>query len=368
MNMTWLPAGLRGIAVELESFASMLRFDRPNLLWLVLLPLLLWPLVWWAKRRAARHWQRLGDPIAILHLVRNPHPMRRGAVVGRALIWLALVIAVAGPRFGAPELGGVSVGRDLILVLDFSKSMWAEDVNQPNPMTRSDAARAAARTLFSRLRQTGGHRVGIVIFAARPMLVAPLTSDLDHLEAILEVLDATTPPAEIRPTDDSRSGTRIGAALQTAVAAHDPRFPGFQEILLLSDGDDPADDREWQTGITAARGASIPVHVVGFGDATRDSWIVQDGLPIEATDAAGIRAPILTRLNTANLEAIATEARGAYLPAGQTVPDLGEFFRTTIEPQLRKETADDQLPQPPRRAGLFAMIALVGLLFIWYRG
>src|SRR5262249_56130300 len=61
------------------------------------------------------------------------------------------------------------------------------------------------------------------------------------------------------------SGTRIGAALRLAVAAHDPRMQGAQDIILLSDGDDPVADNEWREGIDAAAAKKIPIHTVGLG-------------------------------------------------------------------------------------------------------
>ena len=54
------------------------------------------------------------------------------------------------------------------------------------------------------------------------------------------------------------SGTRIGAALKAAVEAHDKRFPAYKDIVLISDGDDPADDKEWVRGADEARKAEIP--------------------------------------------------------------------------------------------------------------
>ena len=59
---------------------------------------------------------------------------------------------------------------------------------------------------------------------------------------MVEELDVNHRPPEIEPVDDDASGTRIGAGIRAAVELHEPRFAGYQDMLLLSDGDDPAND------------------------------------------------------------------------------------------------------------------------------
>ncbi len=235
------------------------------------------------------------------------------------------------------------------------------------PPERWQAAVAGAQDLVESLRSRGGHRAAIVVFAAKPKLLVPLTTDYDHLQAKLAELDAAHPPPEIRPDEGSKSGTRIGAALAAAVEAHDPRFPGYQDIILLSDGDDPADDREWAAGVSVARQASIPVHAVGLGDPVHPSPVLVDGRLLESIGKDGVRDPVQTRLHEDVLKAIAEEGRGSYLPARREVPRLGEFFRTRIEPNPSRELSDDALPQPKDRSAWFLGIGLALLAIGWWR-
>jgi Ca-activated chloride channel family protein len=223
------------------------------------------------------------------------------------------------------------------------------------------AAVRGAVDLMDALRGRGGHRMALVVFAAKPKLVVPLTTDADHLTAKVLDLDAATPPPDIRPDEDSPSGTRIGAALAAAVDAHDPRFPGAQDIILISDGDDPANDREWAAGVSAARRAGIPVYVVGVGAPDRSSPVRVDGRPLLAPE------PVETRLHEGVLRAIAAEGHGSYLPARQEVPRLAEFFRTTIEPASTRELADDALPSLRDRSAWFLGGGLLLLLVGWWR-
>src|SRR5207247_454513 len=118
----------------------------------------------------------------------------------------------------------------------------------------------------------GGHRLALVGFAARAQLVCPLTHDYEAFRTKLAALDADSPPPSVRAAD-SVSGTRMGAGLHAAVAALDPGGRGAQDVLLVTDGDDPADDDEWRTGLAEARAAGVSVHVVAVGDPNRDSPI-----------------------------------------------------------------------------------------------
>ena len=155
---------------------------------------------------------------------------------------------------------------------------------------------------------------------------------------MIDDIDGKYPPPEIRPgAGEVVSGTRIGEALKSAVAAHDKRFPGFQDIVLISDGDDPAEDKEWIRGADEARKAEIPVHTVGVGDPDQD-FILTFGEEL---------AP--TRLREEPLKQIAAETRGRYIGARRDVPQLAEFFRANLEPLPSREVSDEALPLPKER-------------------
>ncbi|MBX9581498.1 MAG: VWA domain-containing protein, partial [Gemmataceae bacterium] len=278
--------------------------------------------------------------------------------------WAALVLGLAGPRWGTSDDPGVAVGRDVVVVIDLSRSMLAQDL-ATGSAARWEAARDAARDLIDHLARRGGHRIAVVAFAARPKLLVPLTTDMDHARAAIEDLDGRFPPPELRPgaADDLPSGTRIGAALAAAVAAHDPRFPGSQDIILISDGDDPADDREWAVGADAARRADIPVHTVGIGSPAGGAEIWGDDGPLHAG-----ADPVLTRLNERLLDQLARETRGLYLAARGNPARLGEFYREQIEPRPSRAVSDDALPQPKERYPWFLAPAAALFAVGWLRG
>jgi Ca-activated chloride channel family protein len=355
MNLPALPSGLGGLVTDAREFLVAVRFARPELLALFIV----FPLFALANRYAARQRLRAAESIGqIHHLNTRTHTRRRWLGLAYPLAWVALILGVAGPRWGKSDEPGVAVGRDIVIVVDLSQSMQANDMSDANAKTRWEAARAGLQDLMTTVSRRGGHRVAIVFFAARAKLILPLTTDYDHIRAVIAEIDANWPPPEVRPGADPNvvSGTRIGAALQLAVQTHDPRFPGSQDILLLSDGDDPADDREWAKGSAAARAAGIPVHVVGLGD------------PDNTTLLTLGEELVNTKLNEDLLKQIAAETRGEYLPARRDVPRLGEFFRSRIEPHSTREVSDDAIPQPKERYAWFLCTALVLFSIGWLRG
>jgi Ca-activated chloride channel family protein len=302
------------------------------------------------------------DAVAVLSsLPRKTRGRSRLLVLGAIML---LVVAVAGPRWGRGE-SGVSIGRDVTIVLDLSKSMLADDVRDPeghDVKERWKAARAGVHGLVAAMRPHGGHRIGLVVFAAKPWIVCPLTADYSHFEMRLDEFDPIAPPREVNPLENEQfpSGTRIGAAIVEAVVANDPRFPGYQDIIMISDGHDPALDRdsEIETGIQAARDAKIPVHVVGLGDPDNATTVV---IPRPGGDDEIFQS----HLFEAPLKEIARQTRGEYYPVRREVPDLAAFFKNRIEPRPSRELPDDALPQRRERYLWFLLPAFVLLLLAW---
>ena len=342
-------------------FSLPISFARPSFLYLLILLPVLGAMALIAARRRRAALARIGRPETVGGLSSlRPGARRRS----RLLVFVglaALILAVAGPRWGKGGEAGVVVGRDLVVVLDLSRSMSAADMADPARPQRWAAARAGLHDLAANVQQRGGHRLALVVFAARPAIVCPLTSDYDHFRARLDEFSPTAPPPEVRPDPDEPlvTGTGIGSALRLALAAHDPRFPGYQDLLLLSDGDGPGVEAESEGGIKDATDRQMPVHVVGLGD------------PIRPTDMAigeGDTSELIeTRLQEGLLREIARRTRGEYLPARRDMPPLGEWFTRAIEPRPSRELSDDALPQPKDRAVWFVGVGLLFLLLGWVR-
>ena len=330
-------------------------FAQPDALGLLMLLPVLTVLTVWAARRRRWALARLGrlGALAALTPRRRGWPGLRRFVVSLALS--VLVIGIAGPQWGREPSVPVAHGRDVVIVVDLSRSMLADDV-LPSRFTQ---ARTAVAQLLASLEKRGGHRVALVAFAGRARIVCPRTHDYDHFLEKLRELDADHLAPEFRAGPESASGTRIGAALDLAVGAHDARFADarVQDIILLSDGDDPAADREWYQGVQAAQAAGIPVHAIGIGDPDHERFIPGAGGEMKFQGKA-----VRTRLVEGPLKEIAEQTKGTYTRAGTGRVPLVELFRDTIEPGRKREATDDPLPAYRQRYGWFFGAALLLLL------
>src|SRR5579871_2493758 len=307
-----------------------------------------------AARRRRRTLMRFGASPVIKGLAPAGRGTRLLRGVSLACGLSLLMVAIAGPQWGRDWEQSAAPGRDLVAVLDLSHSMLAQDV-LPN---RAERAQRALWDLSYAIEQRGGHRVALVAFAARARLVCPLTHDYSHFRASLAELDAAQLPPALQPQGpDATSGTRIGAALQTAVEAHDLRYRGYQDILLLSDGDDPARDEEWRSGVSAARSAQIPVHTIGVGNPDRGSPI-----PLAGDHTLHHQSQmVLTRLEEEPLRAIADWTGGTYTPARTDQLALGELFCARLESGATHDNPDDALPLYRQRYPWFFGSALLFL-------
>jgi Ca-activated chloride channel family protein len=332
-------------------------FSHSWLLWfLPLVPVLgILSIYGWRQRRRAL--ALLGNVPAIQAIMRRQRGRRflRGACFFLGIV--VVIVGAAGPQWGLQHDPETAVaGRDLVVVLDLSRSMLAE---QPS---RQERARRALRDLADTLQLHGGHRVALVVFAARPRLVFPLTNDYDHFRESINAWDADNLPPELRPNAEEGpvSGTRIGAALRLAAASHDVRFAGAQDIVLLSDGDDPAQDRdrEWAAGIVPAQKLKIPIHVLGLGDPDQDHFI-----PFRDGFLKHNQVLVKTRLQEKPLQEIANQTGGIYLPARNRDFRLGRFFRDVLEPRGVRTVSEVEsttgLPIPKQQYPWFLGTALV---------
>lgn len=296
----------------------------------------------WHRRRRAL--------LALAGLVAAARLERRGGWLRSLVVSLGLTllaVGMAGPRWGRDWNQSAAPGRDLMVVLDLSWSMFAE------APTRAGRACDALLDLAETLRRRGGHRVGLVVFAGSARLACPLTHDLDHFRDVVEAVDREAAPPGLGP------GTRIGDALIAALAAHDGRTTA-RDVLLISDGDDPARDAEWQFGIDRARGEGVRVHCLAVGDAVTPRRIRVAG---EWLTYGG--KEVMTRLEVAPLREIARKTGGTVLEAGTRAVALGEFY-DQLARQSDREDSPEALPvYRPRYAWFLLPAFLLLALAVW---
>ncbi len=316
---------------------------------LALLPALGLLLLWdrWRRRSAL---SLLGSPASLQALVNAPRGRRFWRGLFLTLGLLCLVLGTAGPQWGRDFTQSAASGRDLVVVLDCSRSMFAETPS------RLERAKTALLDLSQAIEKRGGARLALVVFAGRARLACPLTHDYDHFRESVEAVETDASDPELEPGPDGVSGTRIGAALQEALLARDdrPESRGVQDILLLSDGDDPAHDGEWREGAAECRSQGVPVYAVGLGDPNVASVVRIDGQALKYKGAE-----VRTRLEEAPLRQIAETTRGMYVPAQTRTLPLGQVYLDATAGQALRQEDEDRLPVYRQHYSWFLAAAFV---------
>lgn len=312
-------------------------FARPPLLLLLgLLPLAVAGASLARKRRVAA-WVALGGsgrPPTTLH--------------GRWVAALAaMIVGLAGPTLGRVPGSELPPGHDVVLLVDASRSMAAEDV-VPN---RMGAAVSAAEGLVRELAREPGARVAVVAFAGGVEPLCPLT---DRLDAAVERL------REIRPGSVRPGGTEIGAAVVAALETFDDQESADgRSIVVFSDGEDLSGT--WTTLLPRLKAARVVVHGVTVGDA-------ESGHVIPGGSRGGPLVyrgeTVLTRRSDDALTAICKATGGLLIPAGVRRADVGILYRDVISPTERARRVATAPPERADRSSWFIAGSL-GLIGSW---
>ena len=291
----------------------MIQFQYPAVLQLLwLLPGVAALLVYAQRKRAATARRFVQDAMAVRLMPRldGPRPWIRAGLI---VLGLALVIvAAARPRFGAYYEKIAQRGVDCFILLDVSRSMLAEDV-APNRLER---AKLDIRDLLKKL---GGDRVGLIIFAGKPVLRVPLTTDDGFFRTVLDDVNTHSVPL---------GGTSIGDAIRMALDSMPPRGDRDQVIVLLTDGEDQ-DSYPIQAAEKAAE-RGVKIFAVGLGDSA-------EGARIPVRDDAGkleyLKEDGKEHWSKANQDVLGQIARvtgGGLIPAGTRDYDLGQFYEDRL--------------------------------------
>ena len=233
--------------------------------WLLALVALV-PLVALAGRRAARSVAVRFPTLATLRAVAPAGAAHRRAVLGllRAAALTLLVVALARPQAGRATTALHREGVDVVLAVDVSGSMLAEDFTLGGKRaSRLDAVKAVVREFVAARPED---RIGLVLFSARPYTQCPLT--LDH-GWLLQNLDR----ARVGMIED---GTAVGSALASAVNRLRASTAKSKFVVLLTDGQQNAGTITPETAAEAAAALGVKVYTVGAGTRGLAPYPVQD--------------------------------------------------------------------------------------------
>ena len=295
-----------------------------------------------ARRRAL---ERFGDLDLVRKLSASVSPRGRAAKAGLLLVAVAfLVLALARPQFGTRIETVRSQGQDVVVALDVSLSMLAEDV-APN---RLDRARLEIMRI---LRRLDGDRIGLVAFAGSAFVQAPLTVDYGAAAMFLNAMD---------PGLISLQGTNLGEALTVALDAFEEGTPDHRVLVIVTDGEDH--EGEIEGALERAAEEDVRIHTVGIGSL--------EGVPIPEIDDRGVRTGfkrdeegnvVTTRLDRATLERVAERTGGRYFGAAATGTNLDPLIEEITggdgrELEAREVTRFDEQFQIFLGAGLLLLL------------
>jgi len=296
--------------------------DLLHLLWL--LPPLAWAL-WALTRRRAARLARLVESPTWATLIAGWRPQNYAR---KNWLWLAaaalMVLALARPQYGFHWEEVRRRGLDIIVCMDTSKSMLAEDI-KPN---RLEQAKYGVRDM---LKQLKGDRAGLVAFAGTAFLQCPLTIDYAAFGMMLD---------DVRVGLIPRGGTAIGEALETAIRSFEKRNDADKAIILITDGDDTESDP--LPKIDELKKQGIRVYAIGVGSKEGDLIPITDanGRSAFLKDAKG--QVVKTRLDEGVLSRLALETGGAYVRAVPGDLGLDKIINTQLS-QLKRSQADSKM-------------------------
>jgi Ca-activated chloride channel family protein len=310
-----------------------MSFARPVLLVLLVLALGFW---WWRRRNAQTPGARYSDVTLPAEAVRRPWWVMLPPAL-RALALVALVVAAAGPRIGGDTVEVKQEGIAIVITIDISSSMLAEDFAPSNRLE------VAKRQAVGFIRGRSADRIGLVAFAGEALTQVPVTLDYPVIEqAVMDL--------RIGSLED---GTAIGSGLATAVNRLRRAPDKSKVILLLTDGENNKGLIDPRTAAATAAAFDIKVYTIGVGTIGEAPIPTGRGL-------GGFRYELLpVRIDEPLLQEIAQKTGGRYFRAKDSEA-LSRIFRqidalekTPI--QVTRYTRYDETTRPLILLGLGAL-------------
>ena len=267
----------------------------------------------WAFRSRQQALARLADAGVLPQLAEQVD--RRSRILKATLVMLGtlfLLVALLGPQWGFRWQEIKRRGVDLVIALDVSKSMLAQDVKP----SRLDRAKLAIQELVPMLK---GDRIGLVAFAGTSFVQCPLTADYGALLLTLDELDTNAIP---------RGGTAIAPAIRDSLKVFASSAPDSRALILITDGESHEGDP-----MAAAREAAkqgVKIFTVGIGTPEGDLVPITDtqGNQTFLKDREG--RTIKSRLEEGPLQRMALETGGSYIRATPTSFGLDLLYRDRI--------------------------------------
>ena len=272
-----------------------------------------------AMYRRKRSLRRFGDLAVISQLM--PYVSRLRPVVKFILLMLALtsvIFAMADPQFGSKLERVQRKGVELIIALDVSNSMLAQDI-EPSRLERSK------RAISQMVDRLDNDKIGLIVFAGDAYVQVPLTTDYSAMKMYLSSITTDIVP---------RQGTAIGSAIEMATKSFDAESGLEKALIVITDGENHQGNVE-EAGEQAGE-KGITIHAVGMGS--------RQGAPIPKKSKNGQTFyqkdqqgnTVISKLDEGTLQKLASTAGGIYIRANNARSGLDELF-DQISQMTRKE-------------------------------
>ena len=282
-----------------------------------------------------------------------PNPRLFGLQAALLLLGLALVLfAASRPRWGQSAQKMQVRSRNVVIALDVSRSMLAQDI-RPNRLERAKA------DLADLVKSLEGDRCALVAFRRTGVLLCPLTTDYAFLRSAIE--GAT-------PDSAPRGETDLGSAIRTSLDALDSAQDEHNAIILISDGGDLRGGALEAAQLAKKR--SVPVFTVGLGNDAMESTVPDaSGTGVQTYQGKAVK----TRLVNETLSQIARTSGGRYVPlatANTAETTLGAIYRRFLSHVAEEDRAEEEELRATERFGWFLVpgIFLVLLAALFSRG
>ncbi len=286
----------------------MFRIANPEYLYVLLVIPALIAFFWYSRIQRKKALALFGQKEILSVLMPNvssSRPVLKFMILMFALA--SIIIGVARPQFGSKLRTEKRKGIELIIAVDVSNSMMAEDI-QPNRLER------AKRAISQLVDKLSSDKIGLIVFAGEAYTQLPITADYVSAKLFLNSIGPNIVPTQ---------GTAIGAAIELGVKSFNPQFIGSKAMIIITDGENHEDD-----AVGAAKAASdqgIVVYTIGMG-------LPQGGpIPDLANGPRSYRKDregntIVTKLDEPMLQKIAQAGKGAYVRANNAQVGLNSLF------------------------------------------
>jgi Ca-activated chloride channel family protein len=322
----------------------MFKFGNPEIVYaLLIIPVLvlLFILARYFRRRALRKFGNFSVISELMPYVSRVRPVLKFIFLNLALA--SLILALADPQFGTKLEKVKRKGVEIIIALDVSNSMLAEDI-QPNRLER------AKQAISKMIDELHNDKIGLIVFAGDAYMQVPVTTDYSAVKMFLSSINT-----EIVP----RQGTAIGSAMDLAMRSFNPQSELEKALIIITDGENHEGN-----AIDAAEMAhknGIKIITVGMGSAEGAPIPVrkQNGQVIYQKDQQG--NTVISKLDQGTLQKMAAQGDGAYINLTNSRSALNNLVKE-IDRMTEKEIESKVYTDYEHRFQYFIGLALFFLL------